>query len=53
MKAVCSDVPRYYTADDKVAIIIKIRSMGYEKQRVTVILCINSHRHTYQLIQDV
>jgi hypothetical protein len=53
MKVVCSDVPRYYTVDAKVTRIIKIRSKSYKKQRVTVILRINVHRHNYQLIQEV
>jgi hypothetical protein len=53
MRAVCSDVPQYYTVDAKVAKIIKIRIMGYEKQRVMVILCIIAHLHNYQLIQQV
>jgi hypothetical protein len=53
MKAVCSDVPRYYIADAKVARIITVRSTGYEKRRVTVALCINARRHNYQLIQEV
>ena len=52
MKAVCSDVPRYYIVDVKVARIIKIRRTGYKKQHVTVILRINAHRHNYQLIQE-
>jgi hypothetical protein len=34
MKAVCSDVTRYYIVDAKVAIIIKIRSTGVMRSSV-------------------
>jgi hypothetical protein len=50
MMAVCSDVPQYYTV---VAKIIKIGIMGYEKQRVKLLLCIIAHRRNYQLTQEV
>jgi hypothetical protein len=39
------DTPRKYTVDAKGANEVKIRSTGYEKQRVTVMLCITADGH--------
>jgi hypothetical protein len=43
--AIYFDMPRNYTVDAKGAKEVKIISTGYEKQRVMVMLCINSDGH--------
>jgi hypothetical protein len=38
----CSDMPWYYIFDTKGAKEVKIRSTGYEKELVTVVICITA-----------
>lgn len=42
---VCFDMPRNYTVNSRGAKEIKIKTTGYEKQRVTVMLCITADGH--------